>query len=331
MKKTYFLATIMAASLLTACTGSETNIEESDGALSVTASIGETSTGVTTRALTTAFSGSTIGVFVYPTTSTDGSSICSVTTGGSSSFTPSDPSIYINAAATVYAYYPATEIATANLTSTATIPATVLSTDYFEYEGATVHGSQTDYLWATPQSVDKANRTATLPFYHALSKIIFKVVKDAHYAGTGTLTSIVLTDADATTDHHLLAGTGTMQVADGVLAGSLAAPAGDSLTFTHGTGVAVNAYGSSAETAWFLVAPLSATYFPTSISLTMIIDGKYYTLGSEVYLPTTVTSWDKGTSYTYTITVGSEELSVSSSVSINDWTASSTIATSVVK
>jgi hypothetical protein len=323
MKKTYFLATIMAASLLAACTGSETTLEESDEALNVTASIGETSTGVSTRSLTTAFSGSTIGVFVYPTTSTAGSSICSVTTGGSSSFTPSDPSIYINAAATVYAFYPATAevIATADLTSAATIPATVKATDLFEYDGATAHGDQIDYLWATPQSVDKTNRTATLPFYHALSKIIFVVNEAANYAGTGKLTSIVLTDAEKTQAHDFLAGTGTMAVLDGTLAGLTATT---SLTFTNTTGASINtASGAITPTAWFLVAP---TTVPTAITLNMTIDGQIYTAS----LPTPPAAWAPATSYTYTITVSTEGLTVNSSVTITDWTPSSTIATSVV-
>jgi hypothetical protein len=320
MKKTYFLATIMAASFLSACTGSETTIEESDGALSVTASIGEATTESATRALVTSFSSATIGVFVagdgYPTTGS--SSVCTVSTTGTDDFTPSTPSIYINSAATVYAFYPTTGAGeTATLSSAATKPVSVLSTDVFA-KTSTDGSTQTDYLWATPDVVDKINRVASLTFNHALTKIVFIVKKSSSYAGTGTLTSIVL--KENVSGLNFLSGTsGAMKIADGTLSG-LAAPTGDSLTFTN-SGVSINGSTGSDETAWFLVAPLSSSYYPTTISLTMKIDGEYYT-GT---LPTTgIDSWVQGMSYAYTVTANSGALTVDAPVVITDWTSGGT-------
>jgi hypothetical protein len=327
MKKSIFLAALLTASLLAACTGSETNLEESDGALSVTASIGESTTaGVSTRALVTSFSSATIGVFVagdgYPTTGT--SSVCTVSTTGTNDFTPGTPSIYINSSATVYAFYPTTgsgEITT--LTNAATKAVSVLAADNFAYTG-TDGSTQTDYLWATPNGVDKTDRVANLTFNHALTKIVFIVKKSADYAGTGTLTSIVLKESLGSLS--FLSGTsGTMKIADGTISG-LAAPTGDSLTFINATGVTINASAGSAETAWFLVAPLSSSTYPTTISLTMKIDGEYYT-GT---LPTTgITSWNQGKSYTYTVTANSGSLTVDAPVTITDWTSGGTASGTV--
>jgi len=319
MKKTYFLALVLTASLLAACTGSETTIEESDGALSVTASIGESTTeGVSTRALfegtSASFSsGNQIGLFVDNTGSSTSYaptdvSTCTYTT----SFGAPSPAIYINENATVYAYYSGGTVASlTNPTSSSTIAATVSSTDLFN-TSASNSPAQVDYLWAAPNAVTKSDRDANLTFYHALSKIIFVVNKAENYAGIGTLTSIVLTDADAASGTCFLAGTGTMAVADGTL-GSLTETS--PLTFTS-TGTTINTYNATTPTiatAWFLAAP---TTVPTSITLALTIDGQLYTTTA---FPTTPSSWGKGTSYTYTVTVGTGTLTVNSTVTISDW------------
>ncbi|MGE4585833.1 MAG: fimbrillin family protein [Mangrovibacterium sp.] len=310
MKKNYLLGTAMAAVIAfgTGCSDEEIPGENnSTGELQITANIERTNSGVPTRSVVTDFSNSTIGVYVddaagaySPTTN----STASVSTG-SNSVTPT-PSVYINADATVYAWYPATADELTNPTSSSTKNITVVSSDDFAAAG------QTDYLWATPVSVSKSNRTAALTFQHALSKIIFSITLGSNYAGTGSLTNITLTAANDS--YYFQTGSGTMAIADGTVSGL--------------TGTATLAYtgmlslSTSAAEVDALVAPATLaenTSSDSEITIAMTIDGSAYSTTLPV---SSVSVWAAATVYTYNITVNSGELTLGT-VTITDWTAGS--------
>ena len=158
MKKNYSLMMAFAAVMIlgAGCSKEKTSVENTDN-LVITTNINANYEA--TKAVTTSFAGSTIGVFVddaadiySPTTN----SIAEVSTGDNS-VEPS-PAININADATVYAWYPATTEELSDPSSSSTKVIDILNKDDFS---AT---SQTDYLWATPIEVTKANRNTSLAF-----------------------------------------------------------------------------------------------------------------------------------------------------------------------
>jgi hypothetical protein len=313
MKKVYVLLAVLQALLLAACSGEETNTTGTGEGLSVQASLGETQDGtVATRSLITTFSSNTIGVFVEgtgyaPTTY----STCVVSASGTAQ-TP-DPAIYLSASASVYGFYPITDVSgTGNValsspTSASIIPVKILAADNFSAN------AQTDYLYATSDgTVSKSDRTVVLTFHHALAKLTFKV-KTENYGGTGTLDTIKLKTADGATCGYFQTGTTTigsgMAVSGGAISG-LNSSTTTNLTYTG----SVNLTTTSTQVATLLVAPQT---IPTDTKVYLTIDGQIY----SVTLPRVqATAWAKGTNYTYPLKVSGGSLSVDGTVTITDWT-----------
>ncbi len=305
MKKNRLLPSVLLIVIaLAGCSGEEIPGEDgSNGALQITANINGTTRGVPTRSLVESFSSSTIGVYVdddagvySPATN----STASVTTGSSSPVTPS-PSIYINADATVYAYYPATSLTSP--VSTSPLAISVVSSDDFDATG------QMDYLWATPVDVSKSDRTVDLTFQHALSKVVFSIALGSNYAGTGELTNITLTATGSS--YEFLSGSGTMAIVDGTVSGLTS-----TATLEYNGSLALSTSASEAEA---LVAPVTlaeSTSSTSEITIALTIDGSTYSTTLPV---SSVSEWVAATVYTYKITVNSGELTIGT-VSITDWT-----------
>jgi hypothetical protein len=329
MKKTYAsLIALLAIFALSGCSSENLESDDSSGELKITASIDVTTSRVSTRAAVASFSSTPIGIFVDDATAADATpttaytptanTTATVTTGspGSGAITST---IYLNAtAAKVYAYYTGASLVgdvptLTTPTYASKVPVTVLASDAFN---AT---AQVDYMWSTPSDVSKTSTTAALVFNHALSKIIFSITP-TNYAGTGTLSSISISDETSghtSSDYVFLTdmdGTASgfgMAVLNGTLTGLAHT---QTLTYT-GTGSLTN---GSATSVYALVAPTS--FSGATITLYITIDGKEY----SATLPTSVTTWAAANQYTYDITLSGSALSISA-VSITDWTVNTSI------
>jgi hypothetical protein len=316
------IAMIALATACTACTTEDATTDSSEGQLTVQASLGDTGEEVGTRSITTAFSSSTIGVFVagdgYAPTMF---STCVVTDGVAAS--PS-PAISLNATATVYGFYPAyttvggsTLVTLASPTSASIIPVTVLASDDFSST------NQIDYMYAVAgASVSKAVSNVTLTFHHALSMLTI-MVKTESYGGTGNLTNIELRTADGATYGYFQTGTTAagsgMAVSGGTITG-LSSSTTTSLSYAG----SVNLTTASTIVATLLVAPQT---IPTDTKVYLTIDGQPY----SVALPRVqATAWAKGTNYTYPLKVTGGTLSVDGTVTISNWTPNTAEAETTV-
>jgi hypothetical protein len=295
MKKNYFILTLMSVLTVAGC--SKREAASSPGPLSIKANVLKTVSGGTKSAVT-AFSNATIGVFVDDAPgaySPEKNSTASVSSGDNS-VSPS-PEIYINANASVYAYYPAAagELTSPNATSSKNV--SVVASDDF---AAT---AQVDYMWATPVTVSKSNRTADLNFNHSLSKVVFSISLGSTYAGAGSLTEIKLTSA---TSVFQTGSSGKMKISDGMLS-DLTGTA--DLDYTGSTTLS-----TTVQNIYELVAPVSS--LPSGdISMTLTIDGSSYSATLPVSI---ISSWSAAYVYTYNISVSSGSMTVGS-VSITDW------------
>jgi len=275
MKNNYVLMIAIVAVMILGAGCSKDDDEYSNADLTVKTNISKYEL---TKSITTAFDNSVIGVYVddvdgvyNPTTN----STASVTTGGAS-ITPS-PSITINEDATVYAWFPATENELTNPESTSEKAIDIVTTDDF---AAT---DQTDYLWATPTDVSKTSINADLNFHHALSKVVFSIVKDDNFEGT-TLTSISI----SSTENTFLTGTGTMGIDDGTISGLTAV---NSLSYTNDDGITI----STTENE--VVALVAPTTLSGTITITLEVDGESYS--STI----SESEWAAATQYTYNLSL----------------------------
>lgn len=301
MKKMYLFCGAFVA-LLSSC--STENLENGDSSgfssLNVSVNISDKiSDRVSTRSAVANFQTENIAVFVAgvgysPSGVSNGKA---TTIAGAGTIDSLLPIINIGQLVHVYGFYPS--VAVVNPVAASTIPATVYADQSFSAF------DQTDYMYAT-QDADVSNAApgVVLTFQHALAKLSFVVNKTATYAGAGTITQIKLSSTPAST---FLTGTGTMAISSGTFATLTGTT---DLTLTGSA--AINEIAGTAVNAFALVAPLST--FPTSIVLTMTIDGQTYT-GT---IAGTATSWDAGKDYTYTVTASGKTLVVSA-VNITDW------------
>lgn len=322
MKKTAVFQIAWIVLTCAACTTEEATTDSTEEQLSVQASLGNSSEEAGTRSMTTAFSASTIGVFVAgdgyaPSTF----STCVVTDGTAA--TP-DPAISLNATATVYGFYPAyttqtgsTLVTLANPTSTSIIPVTIQSFDNFSST------AQIDYMYATSDgAVSKAEPGVVLTFNHALAMLTI-MVKTENYGGTGTLTNIELKTANGAAYGYFQTGTTVagsgMAVSGGTITG-LSSSTTTSLSYTG----SVNLTTTSTQVATLLVAPQT---IPTDTKIYLTIDAQTY----SVALPQVqATVWAKSTNYTYPLKVTGGSLSVDGNVTISSWTPNTTEAETTV-
>jgi hypothetical protein len=322
MKKTVVLQVALIVLACVACTTEEASTDRTLGQLTVQASLSDSSNSVGTRSITTAFSASTIGVFVAgdgyaPTTF----STCVVTNGAAAS---PDPAISLNATASVYGFYPAyttvggsTLVTLASPTSASIIPVSVLASDDFSST------SQIDYMYATSDdAVSKAEPGVVLTFHHALSMLTIKV-KTENYGGTGNLTDIELRTADGATYGYFQTGTTAAGFGMAVSGGTITGLSSSTTTSLSYAG-SVNLTTASTIVATLLVAPQT---IPTDTKVYLTIDGQTY----SVALPRVqATVWAKGTNYTYPLKVTGGTLSVDGTVTISDWTPNTAEAETTV-
>lgn len=349
MKHVLLSAAVLSALLFTACSsedpsGTETP-DSSSGILKISATTAISNVGVSKRAVVSAFSATDyIGIFiddagtdaVYTpvstvfTTANTGTSWSLSHQYISTAWTNSGTTpIYLSAnQASVYGYYPTLEpggtVPTFIIPNTEnkTIPVTIKGGDATTNAGTFNASDQTDYMYAfgtttlatTPAvaTVDKDNAMASLTFMHALTEVSLTISKKVDFGGVGSLTNIELSTSSET--YKFSAGTGSLNLSDGNLTTSSV----DNLYFASSGGVAINEYGASSPTttATLLLAPATIGAGGTpSVTLKLTIDGQVY----EGLIPvTTIAQWEAGKNYTYTVTVGGGELSITS-VAIAAW------------
>jgi len=304
MKKMFFYG-VTLLTVLSACTNDDNRTNETSNLLSVTTI--NVNDEVKTRSIETSLNSKTIGLYVAgtgyaPTTY----STCAVSAAGEGG-TVTDP-IYLLGTAQVYGFYPAASAVLSPAAPTAAslmTGLTVLATDTF---GAT---GQTDYMYATQDAdVTKTDAAVVLTFHHALTKLSF-VVNSVGFDGTGALSQIKLTDKGSATSFLYADAAGTMSVATGVLAGLTGT---NVLTYTGSA--TINKTASTTVVASTLAAPVAA--LPT-ITLELTVDGAAYSAD----ITSSVTSWDAGKEYIYTVTISNGTLTVTS-VSVADWTSGGT-------
>lgn len=233
-----------------------------------------------------------------------------------------------NETARIFAYAPADAALTKSGNSIAhTIPVTVESD--IKFDGSSEWNcTGDDYLYgsSSPQVGVSAEITAsnadgkfspTIHLQHALAQVAFKLQTangrpvDGNY---DYVKSIKLEATDA-----FLAGTGTMQIADGAISGIGAA---STLTFTPSANPKIcGNYYSGNIVAYGLVAPINN--MPSSVTLTITLGSKDNDTHKRVL---TVTSdnfkvqWEKGKRYIYNLTLTDRAIEVSG-VEIKEWGA----------
>lgn len=233
-----------------------------------------------------------------------------------------------NETARIFAYAPADAALTKSGNSIAhTIPVTVESDITFN-GSSEWNCTGDDYLYgsSSPEIGVSGEITAsnadgkfspTIHLQHALAQVAFKLQTangrpvDGNY---DYVKSIKLEATDA-----FLAGTGTMQIADGAISGIGAA---STLTFTPSANPKIcGNYYSGNIVAYGLVAPINN--MPSSVTLTIMLGSKDNDTHKRVL---TVTSdnfkvqWEKGKRYIYNLTLTDRAIEVSG-VEIKEWGA----------
>lgn len=243
---------------------------------------------------------------------------------GSSWAVEGDDKIFLtNKPATIYAYYPVADSKPANSQISVTTLLGDENTAITADNGTAIAAStdEKDYMYATKvESVtNKSNNSVTLAMKHALVMITFCVKKDASYAGTGSLTSIKLEDAngDGTTlgkgDNSGL----KMDITTGAITGTLV-DATYKRKITNGYTLTT----SAGKKFSILVLPTAASIGSQNIKATFTIDQANY----EVYL-TAPTNTDSnksgfllaGSNYLYTVKLSGTGLAISA-VNVTAWT-----------
>jgi hypothetical protein len=305
MKRMFFCG-VTLLTLLSACSNEDSQTNEASNMLSVTAI--NVNDEVKTRAgIETTLNSKTIGLYVTGTGYARSTySTCAVSAAGVGG-TVTTP-IYLLGAAHVYGFYPAASAVLSPAVPTAASVVTgltVLATDAF---GAT---GQTDYMYATPDAdVTKTDPAVILTFHHALSKLSF-VVNSVGFDGTGSLTQIKLTDKGSGTKFLASAAAGSMSIATGAFTGLTGTN-----TLTYNGTVTINKTASTTAVASVLAAPVAT--LPT-ITLALVIDGTTYSAD----ITSSVTAWEAGKEYIYTVTIANGTLAVTS-VTVADWTSGGT-------
>ena len=328
MKHVLLSAAVLSALLFTACSsedpsGTETP-DSSSGILKISANLDITTGGVAKRSLApTAFeNAATIGIFIDGTGYTPSAS--TFTYNGTTTTWGTETPIYLTGnTATVYGYYPSSLEPTI---AAKTVPVTVLTT-LSENAFSATSNSQVDYMYAvktgetTQATVTKTDGSAELTFKHAMAQLTFVINKGSNFGGTGKLTNITLTKSDT---YSFPSGEGTMSLTNGAI--TTETP-NQTLSLTDATGVEINDYNitpSATPIATVLVAPTDISTDGTTsgtgiVRLAVTIDGIVYEMTAATYLPvTTIAQWEAGKNYTYTVTVGGGELSITS-VAIAAW------------
>lgn len=247
------------------------------------------------------------------------------TLGSGGGWTASRPVNLRSAQARLYAWYPATAdgLATADNGATRTIPINLPAVQ--TYDGAsTVACSQADYLYGsageTPGdagaiTVNRDAPTAQIHLQHALSQVVFTIeykpgrVPDAEY---DWVKSISL-------EGPFRAGTGTMQLSDGVLA--FPAQSSAVLTFKAESNPQLPGnIGNPATVAYGLAAPKAATSGTVTVKLVL---GQKSVSTDDRTLTTTTNlfnaEWVKGVRYTYKLLLDKNDITLKN-VAIQGWT-----------
>lgn len=233
-----------------------------------------------------------------------------------------------NETARIFAYAPESAVLTKSENSTAhTIPVTVLDAITFD-SSSEWNCTGDDYLYgsSSPEvgvsgKITASNKNGefspTIHLQHALAQVAFKLQTANGRPVDGIydyVKSIKLEATDA-----FLAGSGTMQIADGAISGLGAA---STLTFTASANPKIcGNYSSGNIVAYGLVAPLNNA--PSSVMLTITLGCKENDTNKRVLSVTSENfnvKWEKGQRYIYNLTLTDRAIEVSG-VEINKWGA----------
>lgn len=238
-----------------------------------------------------------------------------------------DPEVKLhNETARIFAYAPESAALTKSVNSIAhTIPVTVESNITFD-GSSEWNCTGDDYLYGSSSpkvgvsgeiTASNANGefSPTIYLQHALAQVAFKLQTANGRPVDGTydyVKSIKLEATDA-----FLAGTGTMQIADGAISGIGAA---STLIFTASANPKISGnYHSGNIVAYGLVAPISQQ--PTGVKLTITLGSKNDDTNQRVLSVTSNNfnvKWEKGKRYIYNLTLTDRAIEVSN-VEINGW------------
>ncbi|MBW8331746.1 MAG: fimbrillin family protein [Prolixibacteraceae bacterium] len=207
------------------------------------------------------------------------------------------PFYLTSAEGNIYAYYPYVDVAS-NDALFNTIPVTITP--------EITTGAETDYMYATPATVNNAAPSIDLVMNHALAQVSFIVYK-TNYSGTGTFTKFIIEDAGST--EFIKTGTDlTMNITNGTIGGG----AVGSLTRTLAPSVTLSATLPTVVNATTLTIP-TTEISSLGLKFTFTIDGVDYSTTNSAAI-----TLEKGKQYIYTINLEGTELQISDPF-ITDW------------
>ncbi len=236
------------------------------------------------------------------------------------------PSIYISSDnATLYAYAPysgnpADETGSySSLKRLLDIPATIDM------------ANQVDYLWGTQSKttdggaddINNSNPNVTLTLNHALTQISFVVWKE-NFAGTGTISSITLTDLTGANNlivNKAVTNDLAMAAVDGTITGGdksatyTVTNVGKTISITSDPGTNAATLKTMVD-AYFLIPPFTLAD-KANLQFTFNIDSKDY----NVSLSSGAFSWLAGKQYIYKVKLTGSQMTLQS-VTVTDWDAS---------
>lgn len=242
--------------------------------------------------------------------------------------------------ARIYAFSPCGNglVTPASGADTHTIPATIDANQTFN--GANQwECSVNDYLYGTtvgtieetPAAIEASNRegnfSPAIHLHHALAQVVFRLQSASGRTVDNTYDFVKQITLKHTSSSPFRTGTGTMQLKDGVLGGSLAAS--QSLVFTPNPASSAVKCGANTKpeiVAYGLVAPLVSVPANSSLTLTILL-GKPEAADNERELTVTVPTspqWKKGKRYVYTLTLSDRAITVDATATITGWTSSNT-------
>lgn len=225
--------------------------------------------------------------------------------------------------ALLYACYPPVSAVANRTDGNHTVPVTVSATAGF------LAAEQPDYLYGVSPATETApviatsvNRVISLRMEHALAKVSFRIVKSAS-ANEDALRLTELKIQGGT--NRLQAGTGTMNLKNGVLNGL---PSTSVLTLANEAAPITLNEQQATPNVTCLVAPMTGQETVLSFRLKVCINGEP-AADAHVFETKSITAqWEAGRHYVYQITVDKMGGSLSS-VKIDNWKSDANQNTSI--
>lgn len=165
---------------------------------------------------------------------------------------------------------------------------------------------QTDYMYGKgDNTVSMIQKNANITMKHALTQVVFKIKKSTEYLGTGSLSSVMLKNMPSSS---VLQSAGTLDITTGNITGTSANDIAYMGAYTLSTTV---------QSLTTMLIPVAQTT-TAAMKVEFVIDGTTYQ-----YVFPAGTQWEAGTRNVYTLTLGSNGLTIGgadgSGVVITPW------------